>query len=167
MDLEKKYHKKNEQNPFKICQDYIDDPRSVYLLGKNWKDKFTLTLRSMFDAIQVLEKEEKLDNFIFTPVEEGLNFLSAITIEQPLTEDLCIFIKNFIFIAFNLNENLQKYEPVKRKITYLQRYCENALTLSEYMANLKNITGRVGRWKNWTPPSFRLSGHYYNLLKED
>lgn len=167
MDLEKQQTRYEEDNPFKRCQNFIDDPETSYLLARNWKDKFNNALKYMFDCITTLENDQEIKDFSYTIVEECLNFFNSISVERSLTPRLKDFISTFIFLAHNLNENTNKYKAVNKKIQYLQRYCDNAMTFSEYAALLRKVNQRVDGRKKWTPPSFRLSGHYYNLLKED
>lgn len=167
MDLEKQQPESEGKNPFEKCQIFIDNPETSYLLSNNWKEKFTNAVRYMFDSITALEKDEELETFSYTIIEECLNFLNALTIERELTPKLKDFILTFIFLAHNLNENTNKYEGVNKKIRYLQRYCDNAMTFAEYTSLMRRVNQRVNGRETWTPPSFRLSGHYYNLLKED
>jgi len=168
MDIKKHHIKKESTNPFVICDNFIKGPKTnAYVFGKTWVKKFDTTLRSMFDCIQSLEKDEGVDDFTYTPVEECLNFLQSITIEKQANEEFIEFIKNFIYIAHNINQNLNKYEGVTRKIAYLQRYADEALTYSETLSLMNKVKSRIVRWRDLTPPSFRLSRHYYNLLKED
>jgi hypothetical protein len=157
----------SEVNPFQACHEYINHANSVYMFSKNWKDKFNDTLRLMFDTVQTLEKNEELKDFSYTPIEECLNFLRSMTVEKMTDDNAKQFIKHFIYLAYNLNENLEKYQAVKDKIAYLQRYCDDSLTFSESISLMRTVTKRVERWREWLPPSFRLSGHYYNLIKED
>ena len=167
MDITKHHEKRESTNPFVICDDFIKMAQNAYIFGKDWREKFDVTLRLMFDTIQTLEKDEELEDFKYTEIEECLNFLNSMTVEKPASTDLSEFIHNFIYLAHNINLNTYKYEGVTRKIAYLQRYCDGALTYSETISLMKTVSKRVERWREWAPPSFRLSGHYYQLIKED
>lgn len=167
MDLEKQHTKKEGTNPFEICDLYINNPESSYFLGHTWKDKFNQTVRTMFECVQKIEEEKPLGEFSYTPIEECLNYLNSLTVEKQPVKDLVEFIKAYIFLAHNINQNVTKYEGVTRKIGYLQRYCDGALTFAETLGIMKTVGQRVHRWRQWTPPSFRLSEHYYKLLKEE
>ena len=167
MDIEKQKIRSEEKNPFKRCQSIINDPEMSYIFGGPLKEKFTTALDYMYESITKLENDEKLKDFSYTIVEECLNMLTSLTIERPLTPMLKDLMNAFIFLAHNLNENTEKYRTVSNKIRYLQRYCDNAMTFSEYLSLMRQINRRLEGRNRWTPPSFRLSGHYYNLLKED
>ena len=163
----KQYKQENSENPFQFCDNFIKDPTSVYFLTKEWKERFSNTLSLMFKTINKMEKDETVEDFSFTPIEECLNYFLSLTVEKIMNEREKKFIRAFIFLAFNINENLDKYAGVKNKISQLQRYCDDRMTFSEYVMLMRRINDRVARWRDWTPPSFRLSKHYYNLLKED
>ena len=165
MDITRYVSKEKSDNPFVVCDNFIHRAESVYLLGNGWKEKINETLKSMFDCVKALEKDEQPECFSFTPVEEVINFLTHLVVEQKRNEDMIDFMEAFIFIAFNINENMNRYEPVNRKIAYLQRYCNNALTFSETLTVANRVVDRISTWRRWLPPSFRLSGHYYKLIK--
>lgn len=166
MDITRSNEKKNV-NPFEICDSFLKSRHNIYLIGGTWREQVEDTLKLMFDCVTKLDKDEKLENFSFEPIEKCINFFNCLVIEKIKDDKLIEFIKAFIFIAYNINENLEKYEPVRNKIAYLQRYCDDALTYSETLNLMTAVSKRISRWKEWTPPSFRLSEHYYNLLKGD
>ena len=167
MDIEKQTVKYEGNNPYKKCQSFIDDPESVYIISGRWKTKFSDAVRYMYESITKLENSEKLENFSYTLIEQCLNYLNSVTVEKKLYPNLKEFITTFIFLAHNLNENTDKHKAVRNKIQYLQRYCDNAMTFTEYVSLMRKINKRISARKDWTPPSFRLSGHYYQLLNED
>jgi hypothetical protein len=156
---------KENVNPFVVCDNFIKSPQGTYSVGTEWKSKINDTLKKMFDCVQTLERNETPENFSYEPVERILNFLLCIVVEQDKKDSLIEFIRMFIFIAYNINENMEKYEAVRSKIAYLQRYCDDRLTFSETLDLNRKVTMRLNHWKGWLPPSFRLSGHYYNLIK--
>jgi len=167
MDITIHPEKVKSNDPFVICDNFIRLPQNVYIFGKSWREKFTETLRSMFNCINALEKDEDIGDFSYTPVEECINYLTAMTIEAKFTESLSAFIRAFIHIAHNVNQNLEKYDAVTKKIEYLQRYSENCLKYGEVLNSFNKICNRISTWKEWTPPSFRLSQHYMELFKEE
>ena len=167
MQLEKQHIKTEGTNPFEICDLFIRNPENAYVVGKKWKEKLSNTVKSMSECVNKINEGESLESFSYRPIEECINFLTNLTVEKPATKDLIEFIKAYIFLVHNVNQNLQKYDTITRKITYLQRYCNEALTFSETISLLKTTSNRLNRWRQWTPSSFRLSRHYYDLLKEE
>ena len=167
MELERQYSRVDSDNPFIICDNFAKNPENVYFFGSGWKEKFLKTLKVMDQVVCKLQKDEPLGAFSYTPIEECLNYLNSMTVEKQVYEDFITFMKSFIYLAHNVNENTYKYESVKRKVSYLQRYCDKSLTFNETMSLIKLTTQRLARWKDWTPPSFRLSGHYYDTFKEE
>ena len=146
MDITR-FNKKEKEltNPFEICDFFLKSPHSIYLIGGTWKEQFDDTLKLMFDCVNKLEKDEELIDFSFEPIEKCINFLNCLVVEKKREDNLIEFIKTFIFIAYNINENLEKYEAVKNKIAYLQRYCNNALTYSETLNLMTAVSKRVSR----------------------
>lgn len=155
------------KEPFILCDSFLKGPQSAYFLGNKEKQLFDGSLRHAFEAIKKMENDEVVEDFDFGPIEQGLNFLRSLSIEQEYKKELVEFIKAYNYIAFNLNENTIQNDVVRKKISYLQRYCDNALTYTEYLNMMKTLTSRMLASTKWTPPSFRLSEHYYNILKEE
>jgi hypothetical protein len=153
-------------NPFVICDSFLISPEGAYSIGNDWKLKFRKALDTMFEAIDKLEKDEDLcEEFSYSIVEECLNFLIHMPKEKSETESFVEFVKAFSFLAYNLNNNLDSNEVVNEKIAYIDRYYNNALTYVEMLKLAAVVNKRVAKWREWFPPSFRLSGHYYNLIK--
>lgn len=159
--------KTEQKDPFKICGDFLRRKDVFYVIGMNHKETIDKSLQYAYDVINKMENDEKVDDFSYSIIEESLNHIKNITVEQEYLPHVIEFIKAYCFIAFNLNENTIQNDTVRNKIAYLQRYCDNALTYNEYLNMLKILTKRLERGKDWTPPSFRLSHHYYDILKED
>lgn len=156
----------NKENPFDICQSYLDRPKSVYKISKNWKCKIEESLRLIDQTIIKLKKDENIDDFKFTIIEEVLNLLTSLTVEVKTDDELKDFMHAYVFLAHNINENTFKYPGVTKKLQYLQRFTEERLTYSEVQNLLRKVSSRFSNIKGETP-SFRLSAHYYNLLKEE
>lgn len=167
MDLEKEFIKEESTNPFVICDNFIKNPENVYIFGSGWKEKFLKSLKIMDQVICKLEKDEPLGAFSYQIIEECVNFCNSMTIEKQAFPDFLKFMSSYIYIAHNVNQNTYKYESVTRKISYLQRYCDSSLTFNECISLLRLTTRRLSRWKEWSPPSFRLSGHYFDTFKEE
>lgn len=157
---------KEQLNPFQICRKYLDKPRIVYKLSKNWKEKILETLTLMDQTILKIDNNKNIDDFEFRPIEEVINVLINLTFNTVADDKLKEFIHAYVFLAHNVNENTFKYPGVTKKIKYLQRFTKNCLTYAETQNQLRKISTRFSDVKGKTP-SFRLSKHYYDLLKED
>lgn len=153
-------------NPFNVCQCYLDRPESIYKISQEWKKKIEKSLRLINHTIIKLKKDENIDDFKFTIIEEVLNLLTSLTVQLKVDDKFKDFIHAYVFLAHNINENTFKYPGVTKKLQYLQRFTEECLTFSETQNLLKQVTSRFSKTKGETP-AFRLSAHYYNLLKEE
>ena len=156
---------KEQPNPFEICNKYLKRPKSVYQINKKWQEKISESLNLINQTITKINKEENIDDFNFKIIEETINLLTTLTGQIIIDEKLKDFIHAYAFLAHNINENTFKYPGVSKKIKYLQRFTENCLTYSETQNLLRKVSTRFSNVK-LTTPSFRLSQHYYDLLKE-
>jgi len=157
---------KEQVDPFQICRKYLDRPRIVYKISKNWKEKILETLTLIDQTILKIDNNENIDDFEFRSIEEILNLLTNLTFNTIADDKLKEFIHAYVFLAHNINENTFKYPGVTRKIEYLQRFAKDCLTYAETQNQLRRISASFSNVKGKTP-SFRLSKHYYDLLKEE
>jgi len=155
------------QDPFSICGQFLKEKETVYIMGEKIRNEIDFSLQIAFDTVKTLESNEELKDFDYSPIENGLNILNSLTFHQEYSPKLVTFMKAYIYIAYNVNENTIKNDVIKEKIAYLQRYCDNTLTYSENLRMINVTTDKLMRYKEWAPPSFRLSTHYYNILKEE
>lgn len=167
MDLEEQFVKEEGVDPFVICGNFIRDHSTSYILNKEHKDNVDCALQIAFETIKKLEETDDPVEVDYGQIEKVINLLSTLTIQKEREEPLIKFAKAFIFIAHNVNEHTIKNDKVRSKIAYIQRYCDNALTFSESLNMLRSMSGRLSRCDDWKPPSFRLSQHYYDIIKEE
>jgi hypothetical protein len=157
--------KKN--NLFKSCYDYLQEPMSIYFINRENKNKFVDSLKMMDQYIKILEDNKNVQYGNLSIIEECINILTSILYQNRYDEQLKKFVSSYIFICYNINNNIFKNPAVSKKIEHLQRYIDNCLTFSEIIQSFHDATKRLNRWKEWVPPSFNLSEHYYNVLKEE
>jgi hypothetical protein len=155
---------KEQPNPFEICSTYLKRPNTVYNINKKWQDKVFKSLSLIDQTIVKINNNENVDDFDFKIIEEVINLLTNLTFQIAVDERLKDFIHAYVFLAHNINENTFKYPVVSKKIQYLQRFTENCLTYSETQNLFRKVSTNFSNMK-LTTPSFRLSQHYYDLLK--
>jgi uncharacterized protein (UPF0248 family) len=150
---------------------YLNSDFSTYLISSMYKDKFRESFKMLWEHITMLENDEIIEDFDpkNTPrvIEECVNYLMIILSEFNMDGPLKRFVQNYVFITYNWNNNVWKNDSFDYKISYLQRFIEDSLNVSEISSVLNKISCKLSDYKNWLPPAFELSAHYYNLLKED
>lgn len=156
---------------FAKMRNYINSNFSVYLVSRVYKEKFNESLNMMECHIDILDKEDKIEVFDLsstTPVvEECVDYLMGILPTIKLDGMFRQFISDYVFVVYNWNNNVWKNNNFNSKLQYLQRFVNDGLSLNEITNVLNKLSRDLGRYKEWIPPSFELSRHYYNLLKEE
>jgi len=166
MHLDPVHEKKQGTNPFIICDNFLHDKTNIYIIGQSLTEEFLATLKSMDSCIRSLMNDERVDNFDYSKIEKCLNYLTSITVEKVESPELREFIDNYIHLAHNVNENTIKNDTIRKKISYLKRYADRSLTMSETMSLMRKCSLRMTRFKDFELPSYRLSAHYYTTIKE-
>lgn len=156
---------------FVKMRNYVNSDFSVYLITQIYKKKFNESLNMMECHINILETESKIEVFdpSITPkvIEECINYLMNISTTTKLDSMFRQFVRDYVFVVYNWNSNVWKNNNFNSKVQYLQRFIENRLSLDETLNVLNVLSVDLGRYKEWLPPAFELSQHYYNLLKEE
>jgi hypothetical protein len=155
-------------NPMPYCMEYLDSPLSVYKITGSNKQTIRCALEMMDKCIESIDKEKKPHlQFQYSVIEQALNFLLNLILEQKNEKYFDRFIRDFSFLAYNVNTNTIKNEIITNKCVSLERYSKKLITLTETLMIFGNLTNKLSNWKNYTPPSFKLSDHYFNIIKEE
>jgi len=166
MDLEKVIEPTNSTNPFVVCDEFVNDSKNAYIINKTWKDKFLESLKKMDECVRKVNNNETVDNFDYSIIEKCLNYLTSLSVEKPESPELSYFINNYIHLAHNINENTLKNETIRKKISYIKRYADRCLTYAEALGLMRKCSLRLTRFKDLKLPPYRLSQHYYTIIKE-
>jgi len=160
----------NSETVFKDLYNYIDSYELVYSISKTYKTKIKESIELIKSHIDILDQEKTIENFNpkTSPkvIEECLNYLNLVIIENKPNEQLNQFCKDYCFLTSNWNNNVLKNEIFHHKIQTILRIINKELTFNDHIRILKHLNKRVNNQLAWRPPSFELSQHYYNLLKE-
>jgi hypothetical protein len=134
----------------------------------NRKGLFLRSLDVMECCVQSIERENKPQNdFSYSPIEDGLNFLTKSCLETIIDFYFGKFIFDYAFLAHNINMNTLKNDIIKRKCKTLERYSLDSFKLEETILIFNQLVNKISDWRKFTPPSFKLSEHYFSLLKEE
>jgi len=151
----------------KGCYWYLSSPFSAYFLSVNMKDNFRCSLNDMTLCIESLTKDEPIVDFKYINIEKGLNDLIDLQREIINDEKFSTFVKNYIYLAYSVNKNTLNNSLIDDKCLQILRYIENNLTFSETLLLFKSVSNNLNRWKEYVPPAFRLSEHYYKIIREE
>lgn len=142
---------------------------SVYTLGRTRK-WFSKSVTLIDYQIEILEKDGELSGEELQKCKKKickcLDALRAVVLENPIDSKLSNFIDNYIFIVYNWNNNTINDVKITNIITYLERCIKSKLTVAEASFVLDSIVSKIGRFKGWAPPSFKLSKHFFDLTTD-
>jgi hypothetical protein len=155
-------------NPFKYCMEYLDLPLSIYKINGNNKNIIKCALEMIDKCVESIDKKgTPHPEFQYSVIEQALNFLIHLIVEQKNEKYFDRFIRDFAFLAHNVNMNTIKNETVVNKCMSLDRFSKKTMTLKETIILFGGVTRKLTNWKNYTPPSFKLSDHYLRVIKEE
>ena len=155
------------ENTFVKMRSYINSDQSVYNISQSYKDRFIESLSLIKSHIDILNKEDKVDNYNPKVVEECINYLKNVVVENEIDTIFIQFIEDYIFVVHNWNENVWKNNILRNKVKYIRRVIRGEMNLKELLFITKELDKRLSKFKKWLPPAFEVSSHYFNLLKED
>jgi|WetSurSiteA1Bulk_404760.scaffolds.fasta_scaffold00566_7 hypothetical protein len=138
---------------------------SIYLF--NMKDRFKLSLNLIEKHIKNEESSEKIDEFDSKVVERTIDFLLKKVIEVPKKDSFYCFVDKYILLVFNWNIGVLKSEELTTKMKQIMRFIKDNIQVYEKVQILDILINNLNNYNKWIPPSFELSEHYFNLLKEE
>jgi hypothetical protein len=159
---------KYELPPMEYCREYLKSSKSCYTIGPRLKDILTSGLNMMQDCISSIEKIDTPHNqFSYGVIEQGLTVLLQITSEFKNEKYFDKFIADYVFLAHNVNMNTIKNDFIENKCRILDRFAKKTQTFTDTLIMFNETTNRLSQWKNFVPPSFKLSRHYLDVIKEE
>jgi hypothetical protein len=161
-------HLKFDLPPLVYCKEFLNSPMSAYKIGPQNKELIQGALNMISDCIACIEQTEKPHaQFSYGIIEKGLNALIAMTTEIKNEKYFDKFVYDYSFLAHNVNMNTVKNDTVQKKCEQLERFSTKKETLTETLIMFNTITDKLSGWKTFIPPSFKLSDHYFNVIKEE
>ena len=154
--------------PLEYCRAYLKSDRSCYKINPQLKEIITSGLNMIQDCVISIEKTEKPHSqFAYGVIEQGLTILLQLTKEIKNEKYFDKFIYDYTFLAHNVNMNTIKNDFVKNKCQILERFAKRIQTFTDTLIMFNEITEKISQWKNFVPPSFKLSQHYLDVIKEE
>jgi hypothetical protein len=153
------------EKEFEVCFSFLDNQENYYFFSQKTKTFFKRCLGKMKEEIEKMQKEEQT-TFDSKSVLRGLTAISDLIIFNLKEEKFVDFCKAFATIAFNWNRNglkLEKIEELAIKIDYIGSCF---FKISDVISYIRDISNKLFELEKIEPPSFRLSKHYFDLLKE-
>lgn len=144
--------------------DILDSHFACYYINNKW-------IKNIKDSLNVIKKHINKEKSITKNeaifIIQCLDVIINITVESNINKVFKKFINEYILIVKKWNDLLLESSLIENKISYLRRFLNDELTYSECLLVLKDSSNKLKQLKNWQPPSFRISKHYYNVLKEE
>lgn len=162
----------NEQlEVFSYCGWYLNSMHAAYIFNTDFKREFMQSLDMYAECIKKLEGDEKCEQQFLDSIRSKLcssiNVLKNLILHTKIDDYLSKFLKFYCHICININNNLFHDSNIDLDCDFIQRTTYNFLSLTETLSLFKGVSNSLSGWKTNLPPSFRLSEHYYSLIKEE
>lgn len=99
-------------------------------------------------------------------IKRSIRICKSFILEAYLDKKETEFIKDWIYLVFNWNQNTLKDNDLNVSMQYLLRIMDQHYTIIEAIDHLKFLLDRSKKIQGWQPPSFELSKHYLKFLEE-
>lgn len=152
------------EKEIKNINDILNSHFSAYYINQKWKKNIKNSLKTI---TKHMNKEKNITQNEVMFVVECLNVLINTSIETNMNKVLKKFLNEYIGIVKEWNDSLLQSSLIDSKISYIQRFLNDELTYSECLLVLRDSSKNLKQFDNWKPPSFRISKHYYDILKEE
>ena len=117
--------------------------------------------------IDTLSKDEEVEEINIELVKKCMQILLHSVLNNPISEHTRTFVKEYSILSYNWNNNLSKDEMIYSLSEALGRMIDNHFTILEATESLKQIVSYFSDLKQWLPPAFDISKHYFNASQEE
>ena len=152
---------------FEISRGFLFNPKSCYILSKELGSEFLTSLDYIENAFK-LKKEGKevpsIDYKIFFMCTDNL---VGILYARHLYTELKDFILAYAIILENYNKEFNNSD-LRNRCEFLRRISSDTSPLMEKITLLDDTSARLRAETNsLNVPGFKISDHYFNLIKEE
>lgn len=147
-------------------RDYINCVESSLYLFK-MKDKFKDSLELIERHIKMAESKEEIKEFDPRIVEICVDFLIKNVIEKPRKDSFYNFVGTYVLLVLNWNDGVLKNAELTNRLMRLKRFIMDSMRLYERLQVVDILVNKLSGTNQWKSPSFELSNHYFNLIRED
>jgi len=151
-----------------LVKTFLNSEKCIYFISGDELNVIKETLSKVVDDIKEMMENDKCDLVDKTKdVKDIIMVLIRSYLFNPINEDVTKFIKAFHMIIFNWNNNSVKDKEIDTLIQALNRYSECSFTMMESIDVMKTLINNMKDLKSWTPSSFDISKHYFDILSEE
>ena len=152
----------------KVIEDikmYLNSDASLYDIGPR-KTNFFESLKIGQEHIELFDKQDYVPDNI-DKIIECIDYLNNLVIDRKLSDVSKQFIRNYVYLVHNLNENIYQNKELEKQLSFIQRVVDNELRYNETIQLLQMCNRKLFKMKDQLPPGFELSKHYFDLIKEE
>jgi|APFre7841882654_1041346.scaffolds.fasta_scaffold06686_6 hypothetical protein len=144
---------------------YISSVDSIYFLGPRKENVGNLICKMEEDCNKKINDEEVESEIIIKDVTSILDYILAVYLELPISNETSTFISTLCLLIMNWNSNINipEEETTKEifiKVKLADRIYKNHLTSFELFNYMRNLIYRAKQMENYALPSLELSKHY-------
>jgi hypothetical protein len=154
------------EKEFKTCFDFFNDQRNYYFFSKKLEKGFKDCLTQMKDDIEKMQKDETV-KFNMRPVFQCNQILEDLVIFNLQEKNFVDFCISFALISFNWNKNGPKFDKLENLTIQINNTCNNLFNVSIIISYMRDVCEKASKLEKIESPSFKLSKHYFDLLKEN
>ena len=155
------------EESIKTVIDFLRSNDGRMLMNEQMLNKFNRTMDMMISHIKIMNQDKCIEKYDSTEIKECIDYITAVYVEQPLSSKIGNFMKNYADLVNNWNRNLLKDKTLEIRSSAVIRYIDSFFTSADTIHLLRILINRGRAMQNWTPPSFELSSHYFNILKDE
>ena len=137
---------------------FINDPKSVYIIGKALKD-------SILNSMDIITRDDK-DKYP-TELLNSLKGLITTTVQSEITDKFKVFLNSYAKIILEWNDKDFNDENIKNMCEHLIRFSNDDLNLNEFLNYYNEVNLFLMSSSNIESSLFKLSDHYFNILCEE
>lgn len=98
-------------------------------------------------------------------VMQSLDILQYLYVNEPISNELISFVKEYSLLIFNINSNIMKSSDISNKCRFIERIYGDVISIKELFVFMKELIKKYNAISIYALPSVELSKHYLESFK--
>ena len=134
---------------------------------KDFPEDVECLYQIILNHIELLEKNEKIENYNGDSSKQTIRFLMLNLIEGPVTNNRLQFFEGMSFIVYNWNLNVLNDPDITAYCLVSQKIIECFMSMKTSLLCGKKALETFHRYQSWLPPVNDVTIKYLDMLFEE
>lgn len=155
------------ETTIKIIEDYMNsEDKYMDFLSRDNIELVRKSVDLVKSHITTLNNGEEIEKFDEDIIKGPIHTVLRSLLRSPISDYTKTFIKSYSTLIYNWNKNILNDKKLEVVCEALDRIVNNHFTMVEAAASLRDIVSYFVDLRQWLPPAFDISKHYFKVSQK-